>query len=71
MIKMMKNFNQNDDQIDEKSQPEGWSNWWKISIKMNEENDEKSQPKTMNKMMKNLNKKDDKIEKNLNQKWTK
>lgn len=38
---------------------------------MNEENDEKSQPKTMNKMMKNLNKKDDKIEKNLNQKWTK
>ena len=35
---------------------------------MNEENDEKSQPKTMNKMMKNLNKKDDKIEKNLNQK---
>lgn len=38
---------------------------------MNEENDENSQPKTMNKMMKNLNKKDDKIEKNLNQKWTK
>ena len=35
---------------------------------MNEENDEKSQPKTMNRMMKNLNKKDDKIEKNLNQK---
>ena len=38
---------------------------------MNEENDEKSQPKTMNKMMKNLNKKDDKIEKKSQPKMNK